>query len=127
MLEVVSIDSLSLYVRIYSDEPLSDIFPNGTSNQVENQPKRQIKVGNGSNITVENHNNMYTFISIPRYSYYVGYGTSDNVEHLYTKGLPFAKSFKKSMKQYFKNCPKLIEKVEEKEFTNDNLVEVLEF
>ena len=57
----------------------------------------------------------------------VAKGKSDEVDHLYTKGLPFAKSFKNSMEDYFQDCPELIEKVENKEFGNDELWKVLEF
>lgn len=125
IMEIVSIDSLSLYVRVYEGGVLTNSFLNQSSfNTVPNQT---FTLANGEEIGVSPSRNVYTEFNIPRYSYYVGLGNSNQVEHLYTKGLPFAKSFKKSMKTYFKDCPTLLEKVESKEFSKDNLVVVLEF
>ncbi|UAB82286.1 hypothetical protein INR76_05870 [Marixanthomonas sp. SCSIO 43207] len=126
ILEIVSIDSLSLYVRTYNGSVLTNSFVNEPINGVDNPQK--IELDNGQKINISQRpRNSYTEMNFPRYSYYVGFGESDQVEHLYTKGLPFAKSFKKSMKKYFKNCPSLIEKVENKEFKNDELWKVLDY
>ena len=127
ILEIVSIDSLSLYVRIYEGSVLSNSFSNEPILIIGNEPVQTIELDNGQEIIIGQSRNIYREINFPRYSYYVGIGDSDQVEHLYTKGLPFAKSFKKSIKKYFKNCPSLIEKVENKEFSNDELWRVLDF
>lgn len=126
IIEIVSIDSLSLYVRVYNGSALTNTFINEPITGFDNT--QTIELDNGQQINVaQRPRNSYTEINFPRYSYYVGLGESDQVEHLYTKGLPFAKSFKKSMKKYFKNCPSIIEKVENKEFSNSELWEVLEY
>ena len=128
ILEIVSIDSLSLYVRTYSGSVLTNSFVNEPININGIDNPQTIELDNGQKINISNRpRNSYTEINFPRYSYYVGFGESDQVEHLYTKGLPFAKSFKKSMKQYFKNCPSLIDKVENKEFKNDELWKILDY
>ena len=126
IMEIVSIDSLSLYIRIYEESVLSNSFLNDPMPTIGNEPVT-VELDNGQEISGSPSRNIYIEINFPRYSYYVGAGESDQVEHLYTKGLPFAKSFKKSMKKYFKNCPSLIEKVENKEFSNDELLEVIEY
>ena len=127
IMEIVSIDSLSLYVRIFDGSVLSNSFSNQPIPIIGNEPAQMIELGNGNVIKVGQSRNMYREINFPRFSYYVGIGESDQVEHLYTKGLPFAKSFKKSINKYFKNCPSLIEKVENNEFSNEELWEVLDF
>lgn len=127
IMEIVSIDSLSLYVRIYEGSVLSNSFSNEPIPIIGNKPVQTIELDNGQKISVGRSRNIYREINFPRYSYYVGIGESDQVEHLYTKGLPFAKSFKKSIVKYFKNCPTLIEKAENKEFSNNELWKVLEF
>lgn len=126
ILEIVSLDSLSLYVRVYSGSALTNTFVNEPVTGFDNT--QTIELDNGQTINISQRpRNSYTEINFPRYSYYVGYGESDQVEHLYTKGLPFAKSFKKSMKKYFKNCPSLLDKVDNKEFSNDELWLVLDY
>ncbi len=127
IVEIVSIDSLSLYVRIYEGTALSNSFSNEQIPIIGNESVQTVELDNGQRINVgQRPRNINMEFGIPRYSYYVGVGESDQVQHLYTKGLPFAKSFKNAMKKYFKNCPSLIEKVENKEFKNDELWEVLE-
>lgn len=125
IMEIVAIDNLSLYVRVYEGGVLSNSFLNEAS--FNTLPNQTVILDNGQEISLSQSRNIYIEIDIPRYSYYVGLGDSDQVEHLYTKGLPFAKSFKKSMKKYFKDCSALLEKVENKEFSKDNLIDVLEF
>ncbi|WP_179316466.1 hypothetical protein [Winogradskyella undariae] len=125
IMEIVAIDNLSLYVRVYEGGVLSNSFLNEAS--FNTLPNQTVILDNGEEISLSQSRNIYIAIDIPRYSYYVGLGDSDQVEHLYTKGLPFAKSFKKSMKKYFKDCSALLEKVENKEFSKDNLIDVLEF
>lgn len=126
ILEIVSLDSLSLYVRVYNGSALTNTFINEPVTGFDNT--QTIELDNGQTINISQRpRNSYTEINFPRYSYYVGYGESDQVEHLYTKGLPFAKSFKKSMKKYFKNCPSLLDKVENKEFSNNELWVVLDY
>lgn len=127
ILEVVSIDNLSLYVRIYEGRVLSNSHYNEPIAMVGQAPNQVIKLDNGQEIKVVQSRNLYMSADIPRYSYYVGIGQSDKVEHLYTKGLPFAEGFKKSLKKYFKNCPELLAKVENDEYSNDELLSVLEF
>ncbi|WP_179016905.1 hypothetical protein [Winogradskyella forsetii] len=128
IVEIVSIDSLSLYVRIYEGSVLSNSFSNEPIPIIGNEPVQTIELDNGQKISVgQRPRNSFIIVNIPRYSYYVGIGESEQIEHLYTKGLPFAKGFKKSMKKYFKNCHSLIEKVENKEFSNDKLWEVLDY
>ncbi len=104
ILEIVSIDNLSLYVRIYEGRVLSNSFYNEPITMIGQAPNQIIKLDNGQEIKVVQSSNLYMSVDIPRYSYYVGSGQSDKVEHLYTKGLPFAESFKKSLKKYFKDC-----------------------
>lgn len=133
LMEVVSIDSLSLYVRFYEGGVLTNSFQHNTTHMGNsNYPfydnhVHEIEMENGEKIKINNKTNVYTEFSIPRYSYYVGHGMSDEVEHLYTKGLPFAKNFKNAMKEYFTNCPELIEKVEIEAFKNNEICKVLEF
>ena len=125
IMEIVAIDNLSLYVRVYEGGVLSNSFLNEVP--FHTVPNQTVILDNGQEISLSQSRNIYIEIDIPRYSYYVGLGDSDQVEHLYTKGLPFAKSFKKSMKKYFKDCSALLGKVENKEFSKDNLIDVLEF
>lgn len=128
IVEIVAIDSLSLYVRIYEGGVLSNTFSTEPVTEIGNEPAQTVVLDNGQTITLNQRpRNSFLLVNIPRYSYYVGLGESDQIEHLYTKGLPFAKRFKKAMKNYFKDCPTLIEKVEDKVFTNDKLWEVLEY
>jgi len=133
LLEIVSLDSLSLYVRIYEGSVLSNSFSNepirigNSSDPLYDNYINEIELDNGQKIKVGRSFNKYQEINFPRYSYYVGKGKSDEVDHLYTKGLPFAKNFKNSMKDYFQDCPELIKKVKNKEFNNNELWEVLEF
>ncbi|WP_179374794.1 hypothetical protein [Winogradskyella wichelsiae] len=133
IMEIVAIDNLSLYVRVYEGGVLSNSFLNEVPFHILNEvpfhtlPNQTVILDNGQEISLSQSRNIYIEIDIPRYSYYVGLGDSDHVEHLYTKGLPFAKSFKKSMNKYFKDCSALLEKVENKEFSKDNLIDVLEF
>ncbi len=127
LLEIVSIDSLSLYVRIYEGGVISNSLSTEPAYVIGNIPKQTITLSNGQEVEIGQSKNLYREILFPRYSYYVGHGQSDHVDHLYTKGLPFAKSFEKSMMEYFINCPRLIEKVESNEFSNDDLLSVLEF
>ena len=127
IIEVVSIDSLSLYIRIYEGNALGNSFSNEPIPIVDNGSLQSVELGNGQRININQSRTIYGEINFPRFSYYVGFGKSDQVEHLYTKGLPFAKSFKKSMKTYFKDCPTLIKKVENNEFSNVQLLQVLDF
>jgi hypothetical protein len=127
ILEIVSIDSLSLYVRIYEESVLSNSFSDEPIPGINDELAPTITLDNGQKIKMGRSRNLYRETNFPRYSYYVGIGESDQVEHIYTKGLPFAKNFQKTMEKYFKNCPDLIEKVEKKEFSNDELWAVLEF
>lgn len=130
IVEIVSIDNLSLYIKIYEGGTLSS-FPsfnqNNISNGINNPLQNKIKLPSGQEISTNQSQNSYLMIDFPRYSYFVGIGVSNQIKSLYTKGLPFSKSFKNSMKDFFKDCPELLEKVENKEFTNDNLLEVLNF
>ncbi|GAA3570410.1 hypothetical protein [Snuella lapsa] len=133
LLEIVSLDNLSLYVRIYETSVLSNSFSNepiqigGSSDPLNDNYVSEVELDNGDKIKIAKSFNKYQEITFPRYSYYVGKGKSDEVDHLYTKGLPFAKNFKNAMKDYFQDCPELIEKVKNKEFNNNELWKVLEF
>ena len=126
IMEIVSIDSLSLYVRVYEEVALSNSLLNYPRSINQYQPTL-VELENGQKVDVVPIRNIYIEINFPRYSYYVGAGESNQVEHLYTKGLPFSKSFKKSIKKYFKSCSSLIEKVENKEFSKDEILEVVEY
>lgn len=68
------------------------------------------------------NNFKYAEINFPRYSYYIGIKDSTEVEYLYTRGLPFARSFKKAIKKKFSDCPSIIKKVESKEFTKEDII-----
>lgn len=127
ILEVVSIDSLSLYVRIYEESVLSNSFSDEPILGINDELAPTVKLADGQEIKMGRSRKLYRETNFARYSYYVGVGKSDQVEHIYTKGLPFTKGFQKTMIKYFKNCPALIEKVEKKEFSNDELWAVLEF
>jgi len=133
LMEVVSIDSLSLYVRFYEGGLLTNSFQNNTTYiGNSNYPfydnhVNEIVMENGETIKINNRTNVYAEVNIPRYSYYVGHGISDEVEHLYTKGLPFAKSFKNAMKEYFTNCTKLIGKIEQEAFKNNEIAKIVAF
>jgi len=126
ILEIVSIDSLSLYIRIYEGRVLSNSFSTEPFPIQGDESSEIVKLSNGQNITIAQNRNIYREIDFPRYSYYVGVGESDQVVHLYTKGLPFAKNFEKSMKEYFTDCPLLIEKIENNEFSNKEVWKVIE-
>ena len=127
IIEIISINSLSLYVRVYEGSVLTNSYSTQPIILSGNGNPQTIRLENGNEIIIGHSRNMYAEINFPRYSYYVGPKESDQIEHLYTKGLPFAKSFKKSLTKYFKNCPELLEKVELKEFSNNDLWEVLDF
>ncbi len=127
IMEIVSIDSLSLYVQIFDGERLSrsmSTLPMVMVNQGQTLPFTTSK---GETISIYSASNFYMQLNVTRFSYFVGEGESEKVEPLYTRGLPFSKSFKKSMKKYFKDCPSLLEKVEKEEFTKHTLKEVLLF
>src|SRR5690606_37318227 len=119
IMEIISIDSLSLYVRIFEGSVLSNSFIS------ESIPILTIGKSDGKNIGP--NRNVYMEKNFPKFSYYVGYGESDHVQQLYTKGLPFSRGFKESMKRYFKDCPALIDKVENDAFSNKELLRVIDF
>lgn len=125
ILEIVSINHLSLYLRIYEEKISARNFP--TRNGVINKPNSIIDINTPSTFNNEPINSYYHSIDFERYSYYVGRDTSDQVKHLYTKGLPFAKSFKKSIGKYFKDYPEIIEKVENNEFSKNEIWKILDF
>lgn len=116
IMEIIAIDSLSLYVRVYDGSVLINTSLNEPIQIIGNEHLPSIR-------------NQYAYVesTFPRYSYYVGWGESDQVEHLYSKGLPFSRGFEKSIKRYFKSCEALVEKVENKGFSNDALWEVVDF
>jgi len=128
ILEIISIDNLSVYCRIYEDKddyslPPVVYYGNGHVNYDEtfrpNSTRDQKSLYIGKNKKGES--------IIPRISYYIGNYNDYKVRHLYTKGLPFSKSFKKSMIEYFKDCKDLIEKVKNKEYTKEDIFEVIEY
>ncbi|MFD1016761.1 hypothetical protein [Winogradskyella rapida] len=126
IMEIVAIDPrLSLYVRVYEGGMLTNSF--SALPATSSMPYQTVVLDNGQEIDLRSSRAVYTEMSIPRYSYYVGNGEDDQVAHLYTKGLPFSKSFKKAMKAYFKDCPTLLENVENKTFSKENLLQVIEF
>ena len=122
IMEIISIDSLSLYVRIFEG---STLIKASINNPAENEPT--IKLGNGQEMKVPRTTYIYFSRTFPKFSYYVGNGESDQVQLLYAKGLPFSRGFKESMKRYFKDCPALIDKVENDEFSNKELWRVIDF
>lgn len=147
IVEIVSIDSLSLYVRVYEgsvvdkfntsyDLSFADSAPKGLdaidpfsyykSDYNHNIPNFNLLLPDGNSVRLGPYRGSLV-VNFPRYSYYVGHGNSDQIETLYTRGLPFSKSFKKSMKNYFKDCPELLERIENEEFTKKNISEILSF
>ena len=126
IMEIVTIDNLSLYVRVYEDDVLSNSLLNFPEELID-YARPMVELDNGQRIYPVQSRYIYVEIDFPRYSYYVGAGESEQVEHLYTKGLPFSKSFKRSMKKYFKDCPSLVEKIDNKEFSKDEVLQVVEY
>ena len=127
VLEVVSVDSLSLYVKFYEGSSLSNSFVNIPKPVAALETLKTVTLDNGQELSIGSSRSLYNELNFPRYSYYVGVGESDQVEHLYTKGIPFAKSFETSMITYFEHCPELIQKVESGQFSNTQLGKVLDF
>ncbi len=128
ILEIISIDNLSLYCKIYENQNSMGLSPtvyhrNGHVNYAEtfrpNSTRDQKSLYIGKNKSGES--------TISQISYYIGEFQNDRVQHLFTKGLPFALRFKKAMTKYFKDCESLIEKVNSKEFTKDEIIEVFEY
>ncbi|WMI69999.1 hypothetical protein [Mangrovimonas sp. YM274] len=140
IVEIVSIDSLSLYVRVYEGSFIDNNGNNRLISFDDSEPKGldfinpfsnykinyNLRLPNGNLVPI-GQNTCGLVVNFPRYSYYVGHGNSDQIETLYTRGLPFSKSFKRSMKNYFNDCPELLEKVENEEFTKKNISEILSF
>lgn len=104
ILELISIDNLSLYLRLYDEGSFVQAIFNGAVSQ-----------------------DVDFWLSLTRVNYYLGNGESYIVKNLYNRGLPFSKSFKKSIEDYFNDCPELITKLENDEFSKNNVFEVVDF
>ncbi|MFA9189237.1 hypothetical protein AAGV33_11285 [Flavobacterium sp. FBOR7N2.3] len=104
ILELISVGDLSLYLRLYDEGSFIKAVFNGAVSQDAD-----------------------FWLSIPRISYFIGKGESNNVKNFYTRGLPFSKSFKNSVKDYFNDCPELIAKLENDGFSKNNVFEVVDF
>lgn len=126
LMEIISNGKLSLYIKI---------FGHGIVSQMPLQQRAEKYLAKFDNANVfdvfgnfdlvdnEFRNNfIYVEINFPRYSYYIGQKNEDDVEHLYTRGLPFSKSYKKAMMEKFSDCLSLIKKVEEKEFKKEDVI-----
>jgi hypothetical protein len=122
LLEIISNGELSLYIRIFGEGILSGM---PLQKRLEKYVSEHHFVPPDSNGFFINY--AYTEIDFQRYSYYIGVKGSYDVEHLYTRGLPFSKTFKKAMKSKFKNCPELIDKIEEKEFKKEDIITAIYF
>lgn len=59
--------------------------------------------------------------------YYVSKDNNESVTHLGSKGSIFSKNFKKAATEYFKNCPKLVQKIQDKEYKKRDIVEIVEY
>ncbi len=128
ILEIIYIDNLSVYCKIYEDKDdyrLSPVvyYANGQVNTAEtlhpNSTRDQKSLYLAKNKKGES--------IIPRISYYIGNFNNYEVRHLYSKGLPFSKSFKKAMIEYFKDCETIVKKVKNKEYTKDDIFELIEY
>lgn len=60
-------------------------------------------------------------------NYYVSKNTDINADFLTSTGILFGKSFKKSASEYFKDCSKLVEKIQNKEFKKRDIEKIVEF
>ena len=60
-------------------------------------------------------------------SYYVSKKDEDQVIHLGAKGTLFTKNFKKAASEYFKDCASLVEKIQNREYKKQNIVEIVEY
>ena len=60
-------------------------------------------------------------------NYYVSRDNESTVFHLGSKGTYFSKNFKKAASTYFKDCPKLVTKIQNKELKKRDIVEIVEF
>jgi hypothetical protein len=125
LLEIISNRKLSLYIKIYGEGVISKMPLQKRADTYLNRFNRNFSYMSGYEIT--NSNFIYTSIDVPRYDYYIGKRNESDVEFLYTKGLPFAKNFKKSIKDKFSDCPSLIEKVDNKEFKKEDIIFLIMF
>lgn len=130
LMEIVSKGKLSLYIKLFGDGVVSNMPLQKRANQYLNRYQasgllEDLFGHQNFDQSLISQNFIYVEMNFPRYSYYVGERHSNNVEYLYTRGLPFAKSFKKAMKERFSNCPSLLKKVEGKELTKEDIILVL--
>ncbi len=92
------------------------------SNAIVGGPQINNTIGGGFGLGVNNFNDF----SIN--NYYVGKGDTDFVEKLTSSNNRlFEKSFKKAASEYFKDCSKLVEMIQSKEFRKRDLEEIVEF
>ena len=77
---------------------------------------------------------MYTFPQVYGYGGFSGGGTmhylgrkgESSVTRLTVKGV-VDKSFKKSTSKFFKDCPKLVEKIKNREYRRDDIIEIVNY
>lgn len=126
LVEIMLLDSLSLYVRAYGENFFGtdlEFSPNFNSNTTYLDPNSTAN----RDLAPPNFFNDYKVYSNSSHNYYTGHGSSDQIELIYTDKSVFAPSFKKAMKKYFKDCPELIEKIENKEFNKEQIWRVVDF
>lgn len=60
-------------------------------------------------------------------SYYVSKNDDEIVTHLGDRGNLFSKNFKKAASEYFKDCSRLVKKIQDKEFRKRDIIKVVKF
>jgi hypothetical protein len=75
----------------------------------------------------ENYLKYYIDISIGSVRYFLEKPNEEKLIQIGSKGNPVTKHFKKSVNEYFKDCPDLVLKISAKEFKIDDLPEIIEY
>jgi len=149
LLESILTDSVSLYIKIFGNGSIPNRtyfrIEEKTKDKFEGQPentefykwlKRKVNtfVDDEEIEIIEEDLSKKILLSqafsgyyFERVSYYIIRKKNEQAELIYTKGLPFSKSFKKSIKKKFSDCPELISLVEDKTISEGDIVKALYF
>jgi len=60
-------------------------------------------------------------------SYYVAKENEESLTHLGSKGSLFGKNFKKAASEYFRDCPELVKKIQDKEYRKKHIEKVVKY
>ena len=133
LVEIISInDKLSLYCRIYDggnlmDSDLTREIVQSRINNNFNNINSNVELPDGTRINLFPSTFAFAKIDFPRISYYIGESNNERLEHLYTFGLPFSKKFEKAISKRFGKCTSLIEKIDNKKFTKNNILDLVNY